>query len=227
MKNSIKYWSVDDRPREKLLLKGKESLSKAELLAILIGSGSKEESAVDLSKRILNTVKYNLHKLGRLSVSDLCQFHGVGKAKAVTIITALELGRRRLLESAEEQKKITCSRDIFHLFSPLLSDLIEEQFWVLYLDHRLQVLQQKMISSGGFTQTLVDIRKIFKYALEANATHIILAHNHPTGNLNPSEADKCVTQKIQNAGKIMDIKLLDHLIIAQNDYMSFADKEMI
>ncbi len=227
MKKAIKEWSIDDRPREKLLSKGKEMLSKAELIAILIGSGTRKESAIDLSQRILNSVNHNLHNLARLSVSDLCQFHGIGHAKAISIITALEIGRRRLLEKALQKNKITCSQDLFNLMAPLLSDLIEEQFWVIYLDQRLQVLQQKMIATGGFTQILVDIRKIFKYAFEYNATRIVLIHNHPTGNINPSLSDKRLTQKIKKAGEFIDISVIDHIIIAQNDYLSFADENLL
>ncbi len=227
MKKSIKEWSIDDRPREKLISIGKESLSKAELITILIGSGNRDESALDLSKRILHSVQYNLHNLSRLTVSDLCQFHGIGEAKAISIITALELGRRRLLEKAHQKTKITCSHDLFDLISPLLSDLTEEQFWVIYLDHRLQVLSKKMISSGGFTQTLVDVRKIFKYALELNATQMVLTHNHPTGNRKPSPADLQLTQKVKKAGEFIDIQILDHLIIAHDQYFSFADEKLL
>ncbi len=227
MKKAIKEWSIDERPREKLLSKGKETLSKAELIAILIGSGTRKESAIDLSQRILNSVNHNLHNLARLSVSDLCQFHGIGHAKAISIITALEIGRRRLLEKAHQKNKITCSQDLFNLMAPLLSDLIEEQFWVIYLDQRLQVLHQKMVATGGFTQTLVDIRKIFKYAFEYNATQIVLIHNHPTGNIKPSLSDKRLTQKVKKAGEFIDISVIDHIIIAQNDYLSFADENLL
>ncbi|MFV0531352.1 MAG: RadC family protein [Flavobacteriales bacterium] len=227
MKKSIKEWSVDDRPREKLISKGKESLSKRELIAILIGSGTRKESALDLAQRILDSVNHNLHNLARLSVSDLCQFHGIGHAKAISIITALEIGRRRLLEKANQKTKITHSQDLFELMSPLLSDLIEEQFWIIYLDHRLQVLHQKMVSSGGFTQTIVDTRKIFKYALECNATQIVLVHNHPTGNTTPSLSDKELTQKVKKAGEFIDITVVDHIIIAQNNYLSFADEDLL
>lgn len=227
MKKPIKDWSIDDRPREKLLSKGKENLSKAELITILIGSGSRKESALDLSHKILHSVNYNLHDLARLTVGDLCKFNGIGTAKAISIITALELGRRRLLEKAHQKSIINCSQDLFHRMAPILSDLIEEQFWVLYLNHRLQILHKKMIASGGFTQTLVDIRKIFKFALEYNATKIVLVHNHPTGNTNPSLSDKELTQRIKKAGYFIDIQILDHIIIAQNSYFSFADKNLI
>ncbi|APD07704.1 UPF0758 protein [Flavobacteriaceae bacterium UJ101] len=227
MKKPIKNWSIDDRPREKLRSKGRENLSKAELITILIGSGSRKESALDLSHKILNSVNYNLHNLARLTVPDLCKFNGIGPVKAITIITALELGRRRLLEKAHQKTTITCSQDLFNLMAPILSDLVEEQFWVLYLNHRLQVLFQKMISSGGFTQTLVDIRKVFKHALECNATKIVLVHNHPTGNMEPSLSDKELTQKIKKAAHFIDIQVLDHIIIAQNHYCSFADENLL
>ncbi len=162
-----------------------------------------------------------------MSVNDLCKINGIGQAKSITIITALELGRRKTLEKIHEKEIIQSSKDIFNSISPFLSDLIEEQFWVIYLNHRLQILKKKMISSGGFTQTLVDIRKIFKYALEENATKIILSHNHPTGNLKPSMADINLTKKIIQAGQIIDIEVLDHLIITQNKYLSFLDEGMV
>ena len=224
---NIKSWHQTDRPREKLLQKGCFALSDAELIAILIGSGNRQENAVDLAKRILDSVAYNLQNLSRLSIEDLMQFKGIGEAKAISIVTALELGKRRRLEKALENKKITSSKAVFELMQPVLSDLKHEEFWVLFLNNSNVVLDKKCLSKGGITGTLVDTRLVFKPALAQLATGIILCHNHPSGTLNPSESDKNLTQKIKEAGQTLDIKVLDHLIITEKAYFSFADEGLI
>lgn len=221
---SIKNWSEDDKPREKLLLKGKAALSDAELVAILIGSGSTRESAVSLSKRILASVNHQLGELGRLSVPQLMQFNGIGKAKAVAIAAALELGRRRRHEEALQKARIRNSREVFELLQPVIGELPHEEFWILYLNNSNTVIHQELLSKGGITGTLVDVRLVIKRALELGAIGLILAHNHPSGTLKPSEADKQLTVKIQSAAKALDLKILDHLIITEGDYYSFADQ---
>ncbi|WP_457609846.1 RadC family protein [Lutibacter sp.] len=224
---SIKSWAEGDRPREKLLLKGKNALSNAELIAILIGSGNKNESAVALSKRILATIDNNLNKLGKLLVSDLTKFKGIGEAKAISIITALEIGRRRRLEEALEVQKITSSKAVFNIMQPLIGELQYEEFWVLYLNNSNKILYKDQLSKGGLTGTLVDIRLIFKKAIALYATALILCHNHPSGKLEASSADKSITKKIKQAGETLDIKVLDHLIITENAYFSFADENIL
>ena len=223
-KLTIKSWALDDRPREKLISKGKNALSDAELMAILIGSGSRDESAVDLSKRILNSVNRNINELAKLSIENLIQFKGIGEAKAIAIITALELGKRRQLETALEQPKITSSKAVFNVMQPIIGDLPHEEFWVLFLNNSNKVLAKHQVSKGGLTATVVDVRLLFKRALELASVAMIICHNHPSGKLTPSEADKQLTQKIKNAGLTLDIKLLDHLIITEKDYFSFADE---
>lgn len=224
---TIKSWALDDRPREKLLAKGKTALSDAELIAILIGSGNRQESAVALSKRILQSVNGNLNELAKLSVEQLMQFKGIGEAKAISIITALELGKRRQLEIALEKPKITSSKDAFHLMQPVIGDLEHEEFWVLFLNNSNKVLAKHQVSKGGLTATVVDVRLLFKRALEMASVGIIVCHNHPSGKLNPSIADKDLTQKINQAGVTLDIKLLDHLIVTEKAYFSFADEGLI
>ncbi|MEO8774343.1 MAG: DNA repair protein RadC [Gelidibacter sp.] len=224
---SIKNWSQDDRPREKLRDKGKAALSDAELVAILIGSGSRNESAVELCKRILASVDNNLSALGKLSLKQLMQFKGIGEAKALTILAALELGRRRRGEEALQQDKIDSSQSVFELMQPVIGELAHEEFWIIYLNNSNKVLQKIQLSKGGITGTLVDVRLVLKTAIEVGAVGIILAHNHPSGTLKPSEADKQITQKLKNAGDSLDIKVLDHLIITENAYFSFADEGML
>lgn len=221
---SIKNWSQDDQPREKLLNKGKAVLSDAELVAILIGSGNRTESAVDLSKRILSTVDNNLSELGKLSIKQLMEFKGIGEAKAITIAAALELGRRRRGEEALEKKKITSSNSVFELMQPLIGELQHEEFWIIYLNNSNKVIQKNQLSKGGITGTLVDVRLVLKNALVVGATGLILAHNHPSGTLKPSEADKQITNKLKTAAESLDIKVLDHLVITENAYFSFADE---
>ena len=224
---SIKNWSDDDKPREKLVSKGRSVLSDAELIAILIGSGSRSESAVELSKRILASVDNNLNELGRLSVKQLMAFKGIGEAKAVTIAAALEVGRRRRGEDSLKIEKIGSSKDAFHLLQPIMGDLEHEEFWVLYLNNSNKVLRKTQMSKGGITGTLVDVRLVIKETLQLGAVAIILAHNHPSGTLRPSTADKQITQKIKGACETMDIKVLDHLIITQKTYYSFADENIL
>ncbi|WP_339626354.1 DNA repair protein RadC [uncultured Winogradskyella sp.] len=224
---SIKNWSQDDQPREKLRDKGKMSLSDAELIAILIGSGNREESAVALCKRIFASVDHNLTALGKLSIQQLMTFKGIGEAKAITITAALELGRRRRLETVVQLEKITSSRSVFELMHPILGELPHEEFWILYLNNSNKVIQKNQLSKGGITGTLVDVRLVLKNALEVGAIALILCHNHPSGTLKPSQADKDITQKLKNAAQSLDIKVLDHLIVTEKAYFSFADEEII
>ncbi|HBY68318.1 MAG TPA: hypothetical protein DEG69_11510 [Flavobacteriaceae bacterium] len=224
---SIKNWSEDDRPREKLLHKGRTALSDAELIAILIGSGSREESAVSLSQRILASAENNLNQLGKLTIKDLMKFKGIGEAKAITIAAALELGRRRRAGEALNRKKITSSQSVFELMQPIIGELPHEEFWIVYLNNSNKVLQTSQLSKGGITGTLVDVRLAFKNALQLGAVAIILAHNHPSGTLKPSQPDIKLTQKLKTAGESLDIKVLDHLIITEKAYFSFADESMM
>jgi DNA repair protein RadC len=224
---SIKNWSQADRPREKLLYKGKSILSDAELLAILIGSGNRNESAVALSKRICSSVNNNLMALSKLSIKELMTFKGIGEAKAITIIAALELSNRNRLEVVQERVKIASSASVFKLLRMDIGSLPHEEFWVIFLNNSNVVQQKTQISKGGITGTLVDVRLVLKKALEVGATGIILAHNHPSGGLNPSEADKQLTQKLKIASENLDIKVLDHVIITENNYFSFADENLL
>ena len=223
----IKSWAEDDRPREKLLQKGKNALSDAELLAIIIGSGSKNVSAVSLSKIMLATIDNNLSRLGKMSVSDLKKFKGIGEAKAIAIITALELGRRKRLEEATEFTKIASSKAVFNLMQPLIGELQHEEFWIVYLNNSNKIVHKEQLSKGGLTGTLVDGRLVFKKAIELYATAIILCHNHPSGKLQPSAADTAITKKLILAGDTLDIKVLDHVIITENAYFSFADENLL
>lgn len=222
----ITNWSEDDRPREKLMLKGKNALSDAELIAILIGSGSRNESAVDLSKRILASVD-TLNSLGKMSLPQLTNFKGIGEAKAIAIIAALELGRRRRAEDAVELTKITSSKIVFEIMQPIIGELPHEEFWVLFLNNSNKVILKSQLSKGGISGTIVDVRIVFKLALENGATGLILCHNHPSGGLVPSEADKHITKKIKQAGDNLDVKVLDHLIITETKYYSFADEGIL
>lgn len=223
----IRHWSEDDRPREKLLLKGKTILSDAELLAILIGSGSRNETAVGLSQRILSSVNNNLHALGKLSVAQLLLFKGIGEAKAVTIVAAVEFARRRRLSETTELNKINSSKSIFEMMQPIIGELPHEEFWIVYLNNSNKVITKTQLSKGGITGTLVDVRLVFKTALEMGATGIILCHNHPSGTLIPSEADKHITRKLKLAGENLDIKVLDHVIVTESSWFSFADDGLL
>lgn len=223
----IKHWAEDDRPREKLLLKGKGILTKAELIAILIGSGNSDESAVTLSQKILKSVKNNLAELSKLSVNDLMKFKGIGTAKAISIIAALELGKRRRADDVMKKDKIKSSQDVFDILYAELSDKNYEEFWILLLDRANQVIGKENISEGGMSGTVADPKKIYKIALDNNASSIIIAHNHPSNNLKPSTNDIELTKKIAHAGKVLDISVLDHLIIGNDKYFSFADESLI
>ncbi|KOS06449.1 hypothetical protein AM493_10685 [Flavobacterium akiainvivens] len=224
---SIKYWAEDDKPREKLMLKGKAALSDAELIAILIGSGSRNESAVELSKRILKSVDNKLNALGKLSHKQLMGFKGIGEAKAVTIAAAMELGRRRREEEGVDLKQITSSKAVFDIMQPIIGELPHEEFWIIYLNNSNKVIYKAQLSKGGLTGTVVDARLVFKTALEHNAVGIILSHNHPSGALNASDADRQITRQLKMAGQALDIKVLDHVIITEKAYMSFADEGIL
>ncbi len=224
---SIKFLAEDDRPREKFLLKGKNSLSDAELLAIIMGSGNREDSAVELGRKILSSVGNNWHNLSLLQISDLMKFKGIGKAKSISIATALEIGRRRAAQEVPEKIQITTSLESYKVLLPYLSDLQTEEFWTVYLNQNNRILGKSKLSSGGINQSVVDLRILFKNALEHLATGIIIAHNHPSGNLKPSSEDLKITKQIAEAGKILNIQLLDHLIITQNSYLSFADENLL
>ena len=226
-KLNIKNWAIEDRPREKLLYRGISSLSDAELVAILIGSGNSEETAVELSRRILEKVKNNLNELGKLNVENLKTFKGIGEAKAISIIAAMELGRRRNHSSALELDKITGSSDVARYLRPLIGDIPYEESWVLFLNRQNKIIDKQRLSQGGMTGTVIDVRLVLKMALEKHATSLIFAHNHPSGNLEASDADRKITRQIKDAGVIMDIPLLDHLIITQGGYFSFADEGLL
>lgn len=223
----ITNWAEDDRPREKLMIKGKNALSDAELMAILIGSGSRNESAVQLSKRILSNFDNNLNALGKLSIKQLTEFKGIGEAKAISIIAAMELGRRRREMEAIELKQIGSSKSVFEIMQPIIGELQHEEFWILYLNYSNKVITKSQLSKGGITGTVVDIRIVFKIALEQNATSIILSHNHPSGKLQPSDADITITKKIKMAGQQLDIPVLDHLIITEKGFYSFNDNGIL
>ena len=224
---SIKTWPQDDRPREKLRNKGRRVLSNAELLAIIIGSGNKGESAVELSKRILSSVGNNLNALGKLHLEDLMKFKGIGDAKAISIAATLEIGRRRRGEELPKSTQITSSQTVFVLLHPLIGELPHEEFWIIYLNNSNKIISKEQLSKGGITGTIVDSRIIMKNAVRHGATALILAHNHPSGTLRPSESDKSVTKKLKMAGETLDIKILDHIIITQQSYFSFADEGLL
>lgn len=224
---TIKNWADEDKPREKLLTKGAKSLSDAELIAILIGSGNTNESAVELAKRILNSTQNNLNELGKKSIGDLTKFKGIGEAKAISIIAAMELGKRRKLAEVIEKTKISGSQDVFDYMQAFISDLQHEEFWVLYLDRSNKIMEHTKISQGGVAGTVIDVKIILKNAVHKLVSSIIICHNHPSGNLNPSDADIKITKKIADAAKLFDINILDHIIIGDNKYYSFADEGMI
>lgn len=226
-KTSIKNWKTDDQPREKLRDKGKSTLSDSELIAILLGSGSRDESAVQLAKRLLASANNSLSELAKYTISDLIKFKGVGEAKAVTIITAIELGLRMQSETVISKPKISSSRDVFSLLQPYISRIQHEEFWVIYLNNNNSVVSTMQLSKGGITGTVADIRMLFKKGIEVLATAIIVAHNHPSGKLTPSEADKNLTAKIKEAGNTLDIKLLDHVIVTDKNYLSFSDEGLL
>ncbi len=224
---SIRNWAEEDRPREKLLMKGKATLSEAELIAILLGSGTRSISAVELAKQLLSAVDNDLNKLAMLSVKELIKFNGIGEAKAINIISALEIGRRRKDSIYQEQAKIQSSKQIFELMKADLLDLDHEEFWVVFLNRTNKVVKKEQCSSGGISGTVVDSRLIYKRAIEERACSIILVHNHPSGNLKPSQADIELTKKMKDSGKILDIPVLDHIIFANNGYFSFTDESIL
>ncbi|WP_421872551.1 RadC family protein [Marinoscillum sp.] len=224
---SITQWAEEDRPREKLLLKGKASLSDAELIGILLGSGTKTLSAVDLAKQILSSVNNDLHSLAKMSVTDLCKFKGIGEAKAISIVSALELGRRRKDTEPVKQPRITCSGDAYELMKPELTDLQHEEFWIILLKRNNQVIKKAQVSAGGVSGTMVDPKIIFKKGLDVLASGMILVHNHPSGNLKPSESDNRLTKKLKNLGEMMEIPVYDHIIFTDHGYFSYSDESMM
>ena len=224
---SIKFLAEDDRPREKFLLKGKSALSDSELLAIILGSGNNEDSAVELARKILASVDYNWQKLSKLSIKDLMKFKGIGEAKAISVAAALEIGRRKAAQEIPEKEKVTSVNDLYKIFSQYLSDLQTEEFWTIFLDQKNHVIYKTQISKGGISGTLVDVRVIFRIAIEHLATSVVVAHNHPTGNLTPSQPDISITRRIKEAGDLLDIKLLDHLIIGENSFFSFSEQGLL
>lgn len=226
-KLNIKEWAVEDRPREKLLTMGARSLTDAELIAILIGSGNLNETAVELSRRILGSVNNNLNELGKKGIDYLTRFKGIGDAKAVSIVAALELGKRRKEADVFIKRKITCSRDAADFFMPVLNDLPHEEFWIMVLDRGNKIIDHFRISQGGITGTIIDVRIILKGILEKLGVSVILCHNHPSGTMEASDADMKITRKIKQAAEMMDISVLDHIIIGQNRYLSFADEGML
>lgn len=224
---TIKSWAEEDRPREKLLLKGKHVLSDAELIAILISSGNNKETAVELSKRMLSEMQNNLNELSKAGVKELMKFRGIGEAKAISIIAALELGRRRKNSEVTKRKQVTSSNDAAEIFQPMLGDHQHEEFWVLFLNRANLIIGKQPISTGGMAGTVVDPKIIFKAALDQKASSIILCHNHPSGNLKPSEADIRLTRNLAEAGKVLEISVMDHLIVSQSGFFSFADEGMM
>ncbi len=223
----IREWAESDRPREKLLANGASSLSNAELIAIIIGSGNKSETAVELSQRILNKAGNSLNEMGKWSVKEFTHFKGIGSAKAITIAAALELGRRRQQTGDDIKPKITTSREVYEIFQPLLCDLLYEEFWILLLNRSNRVIERIRVSQGGIAGTVTDIRIILKHAVLNSASSIIVCHNHPSGNLQPSKSDRKITEKLVSAADLMEMKVLDHIIITDHTYLSFADEGMI
>lgn len=223
-KLNINQWAEEDRPREKMMQKGAEALTDAELLAILIGSGNTEESAVALMQRILAAAGNNLHRLGKWQVQDFARFKGMGPAKSITVMAALELGKRRTLQERPERVGIRSSQDIYELFHPLLCDLPTEEFWVLLLNQAARVIDKVRISRGGLDQTTADVRTILREALLQRATQLALVHNHPSGNTQPSTDDIRLTQSVQRAAQVMNIRVLDHVIVTDGAYYSFNDE---
>ena len=224
---SIKNWALEDRPREKMMYKGSKSLSSAELIAIIIGSGNRKQSAVEVAKMLLADNNNDLNELAKRSIKDLMKIPGIGSAKAISIIAALELGSRQKAFPSKQKMKISSSMDAYERLQPYVENLNHEEFWVVYLNRGNKILEIKNISSGGITGTVFDMRLVFKDAILLESTNIILCHNHPSGNLTPSEADKDLTHKTRDAGKLMSIEVLDHLIIADKGYYSFADEGLL
>ena len=226
-KLTIRQLAEEDRPREKMMTKGSEALSDAELIAILIGSGNADESAVTLSQRMLASCSGDLNSLGKWGLENFCTFKGMGPAKSLTVMAALELGRRRKLQERKERTRITSSVDIYELFHPLMADLPTEEFWVLLLNRSNRVIDKVRISSGGIDQTTADVRTILREALLARATQMALIHNHPSGNIQPSQEDKRITERIKGAGRLMNISVIDHVIVTDGAYYSFNDEGIL
>jgi len=224
---SIKNWSDDDKPREKLIEKGKQSLSNSELLAILLSTGTKEKSALDLAKELLDLANNDLNQLAKLNIKELCTVNGIGPAKAITVIAAIELAGRREMNSIQEKKFIKSSKDAYVLVKNHLMDLNHEEFWIVLLKRNNEIINKHRISEGGMSSTTVDPKKIFKLAIQHGASSMIIFHNHPSGNLQPSESDLKLTKQLNEAGKVMEISVLDHIIVAQNSFYSFADNSMM
>lgn len=226
-KLSINQWALEDRPREKMMEKGAAALSDAELLAILIGSGNTEESAVELMRRVLSACGNNLNSLAKWEVKDFSRFKGMGPAKSITIMAALELGKRRKLQSIGERPHISCSKDIYELLHPLMCDLEREEFWVLLLNQGSRLIDKIRVSTGGISGTYVDVRAILREALLQRAVTIAVAHNHPSGTARPSQLDKQLTEQLRKAADTMNIRLVDHLIVCEEKYYSFADEGLL
>jgi DNA repair protein RadC len=226
-KVGIKTWAVEDRPREKMISRGISSLTDAELIAILISSGNSNESAVDLSRRIMESNHHNLHELSKLNCDELKRFRGIGPAKAITLIAAMELGRRRNQSEALEKDQIKGSKDAANYLRPVIGDLSHEEFWVIFLNRQNKVIEKQKLSQGGMTGTVIDVRLVLKLALEKHATSLIFCHNHPSGNLEPSDADKKITKQLKEAAAVMEIPVMDHLIITQSGFFSFADEGLL
>lgn len=225
--SSIPQWAEDDRPREKLVSKGRDALSDAELLAIILGSGSRHETALGLAQRILLAADRHAANLSKLSMGQLLNFKGIGQAKAVTLLAALELGRRCCRETKPDLDRITSSESVFKLMQPLIGDLPHEEFWIIYLNNSNKVLSKVQLSKGGITGTVVDVRLVFKKAFELGATSLILCHNHPSGSLTASDADRQITKKLKNAGESMEVRVIDHVIITVDDHYSFSDEGIL
>jgi len=224
---SIKNWAPGDRPREKLLAKGVQSLSDAELLAVIIGSGTREMSAVELARHILARSENNLSLLTKKTVPDLIKIKGIGEAKAIGLVAAFELGRRRDQSESVDRYQVTSSKEVFNYMKSILADLDHEEFWVLYLNRSNRIVESYNLSKGGLSGTVIDIRLILKKAIELLSSAMIICHNHPSGNIDPSESDKQITGKLKVAANQMDIKLLDHIIVTDNSYFSFSDEGLI
>ena len=226
-KVGIKAWAVEDSPRENLISRGLSALTDAELIAILISSGNSRESAVELSRRIMDSIHHNLNELGKLNCDELKKFRGIGQAKAITLIAAMELGRRRNQSEALDNGQIKGSRDAADYLRPEIGDLAYEEFWVLFLNRQNKVIDKRKLSQGGMTGTVIDVRLVLKLALEKHATSMIFCHNHPSGNLDPSDADKKITKQLKEAAAVMEIPVIDHLIVTQAGYFSFADEGLL
>ena len=224
---SITQWAEEDRPREKMMMHGASALSNAELLAILIGSGSAEESAVELMRKILNDYHNNLNELGKASIDELCRYKGIGLAKAISILAASELGKRRKEESVKERMAILSSKDVYECFYPMMCDLPTEECWVLLLNQASKIIDKTKISAGGLSATAVDVRCILREALLKRASAIVLCHNHPSGNIRPSKEDDLLTRYVAQASECMDIRLVDHIILTDGAFYSYADEGRI